>query len=207
MLKAIGCSKNLETDEREFYSYIKDLLYTEPVCRMKSIIQHGDTTTFDHCLSVAYYNYLICKKWGLNARAGARAGLLHDLFLYDWHDMRLSNLHGFRHPKKASANASKFFDISPLERDIIEKHMFPLTLSLPKHRETFVITLTDKYCGTLEVLSFNAKTVSESVKKAAKSVSSEIKADKDAVSSALNSKRLRSLARRITGIFKLHDIF
>jgi uncharacterized protein len=165
MFKAIGSKKDLENDEREFFSYIEDLIHSDPVSEMKTVVHHGDTTTFEHCLNVAYYNYRICKRLGLNARAGARAGLLHDLFLYDWHDVALSDLHGIRHPKRASANAELYFSITALEKEIIEKHMFPLTLAVPRHREVFVITLTDKYCGALEVLFYNAGRVGQAAKK------------------------------------------
>jgi uncharacterized protein len=155
MLKAIGSKRNLR-EHAEFFSYIEDLVDSEPVGEMKKVIHHGRTTTFEHCLNVSYYNYLICKKLGLDARAGARGGLLHDLFLYDWHDVTLGDLHGIKHPGRASENARRYFDITDLERDIIEKHMFPLTLRPPRHRESFIITLTDKYCGALEVIAHNA---------------------------------------------------
>jgi uncharacterized protein len=158
MLKAIGSKRNLR-EEQEFYSYIEDIVNTEPMDRMRDIIHHGDTTTFEHCLNVAYYNYKLCKRFGLNARAGARGGLMHDLFLYDWHDVSLSDLHGLRHPKRASENADFYYNITPMERDIIEKHMFPLTLTPPKHRESFIITLTDKYCGALEVIDYNVRRI------------------------------------------------
>ena len=74
------------TDCEEFYECIKDLASHPIVQEMKNYIQHGTTTCYQHCLSVAYYNYKICRRLGLDARSAARAGMLHDLFLYDWHD-------------------------------------------------------------------------------------------------------------------------
>lgn len=142
--------------DSEFYSYIQDLVTAEPVLQMKQYIQHGTTTTFDHCLNVAYYNYIMCKRFNLDAKSGARAGMLHDLFLYDWHYYPIRKWdrlrHGATHPKRAYANASKHFDITPMEKDIICKHMFPMTMALPKYRETIVIILVDKYCGLLETI-------------------------------------------------------
>ena len=70
MLKYITLD-DVSTDS-EFFSYIQDLVFSEPVLQMKQYMQHGTTTTFDHCLNVSYYNYLVCKKFGLNAKAGAR---------------------------------------------------------------------------------------------------------------------------------------
>lgn len=35
---------------------------------------------------------------------------------------------------------------------MIAKHMFPLTVTPPKYKETFVIVLVDKFCSFNEVL-------------------------------------------------------
>lgn len=98
----------------------------------------------------------MCRFFSLNERAGARAGLLHDLFLYDWHTYRRNKgerLHGFTHAKTALKNVRENFYVSDLESDMIEKHMFPLNITaLPKYRETLVIVLVDKYCGLLETV-------------------------------------------------------
>jgi uncharacterized protein len=37
-----------------------------------------------------------------------------------------------------------------VERDIILKHMFPITRELPRYKETYVIVLVDKYCAVAE---------------------------------------------------------
>lgn len=77
--------------------------------------------------------------------------MLHDLFLYDWRKPRPDGkkLHAFHHPRTALDNASKIFDLNDKEKDIILKHMWPLTVVPPKYVESFIITLTDKY-ATLE---------------------------------------------------------
>ena len=54
------------------------------------------------------------------------------------------------HAKQACRNAAELTDISALERDIIEKHMWPMTKSLPKYKESYVIMIIDKYCAVLE---------------------------------------------------------
>ena len=77
MLKAILSKKNL-SENAEFYGCIRDLLADESVERLKEYSHHLGTSRFQHCLNVSYYNFLICRKLGLNARSGARAGLLHD---------------------------------------------------------------------------------------------------------------------------------
>ena len=67
----------------EFYSYIKDLVHHPYVLKMKNFPHHCETNCYQHCLNVAYFNYRICKFFHLDAKSAARAGMLHDLFLYD----------------------------------------------------------------------------------------------------------------------------
>lgn len=137
----------------EFYSYIKDLVHHPAVLEMKKYPHHGTTSCYQHCLNVSYYNYRICKYFGLDARSAARAGMLHDLFLYDWHEHAAKtgdHFHGMTHPKAALRNAERYFELTDLEREIILRHMFPVTPVPPKHKEGFVICFTDKYCGSCE---------------------------------------------------------
>lgn len=140
---------------REFYECIKDLVSHPAVQEMKNYIQHGTTTCYQHCLYVAYYNYRVCIRFGLDARSAARAGMLHDLFLYDWHDYARKSgkhFHGFTHPAEALKNARKHFALSSLEEEMIRKHMWPLTPVPPVRAESFVICMTDKYCSLCETV-------------------------------------------------------
>ena len=79
-------------------------------------------------------------------------GMLHDLFLYDWRKPRPDGkkLHAFRHPRLSLNNASKIFELNEIEQDIILKHMWPLTVILPKYKESYIITIADKYAALLE---------------------------------------------------------
>ena len=42
--------------------------------------------------------------------------------------------------------------LSEREKEIIKKHMWPLTVKPPKCREAWVVCLADKYASTLETL-------------------------------------------------------
>ncbi len=142
-------------DKAEFEEAISEVIVNEEVRSMTGFNHHSHTNCFKHSLHVAYYNYKICKFFGLDAKAAARAGMLHDLFLYDWHKKRVrlnNSLHGFSHPYTALYNAKKNFELSDKEEDIIEKHMFPLTPRFPKYKETVIIILTDKFCSVCEVM-------------------------------------------------------
>ena len=124
---------------------------------MHRYIQHGSITTLDHSLMVAYYSWRLNRRFRLKADEISliRGALLHDYFLYDWHDKNRENyqmLHGFYHPGIALRNASKEYDLTLREKDIIKKHMWPLTIVLPRCREAWIVTTADKYCSILETL-------------------------------------------------------
>ena len=144
--------ESLTKDIEEFNMIIYDLANHPTVQKMKLYRQHYDTNCFDHCYNVAFYSYLICKKLNLDYISVSRAGMLHDLFLYDWRKKQPEHkrFHGFRHPRIALNNASKLFDLNEKEKDIILKHMWPITIIPPKYIEGYNITLTDKYCALEE---------------------------------------------------------
>ena len=155
MLKAVLSRKNLSEND-EFFDCISDLLESRSVEHLKDFSHHLGTSRFQHCLNVSYYNFLVCRKLGLDARAGARAGLLHDFYFYNHHCRKPENIKGFHfyaHPLIAFTNAAELFPISELESDMIVCHMWPITKNFPRHRETFVITFVDKFCAVAEAAS------------------------------------------------------
>ncbi|MFA6948000.1 MAG: HD domain-containing protein [Eubacteriales bacterium] len=150
--------------EAEYDRCVNDLLESDIVLQMNDYIQHGEVTTLDHCKNVSYISFLICRRLGLDSRAAARGGLLHDFFLYDWHKTSeikdaaghiYKGLHGYVHPYVALANAEYYFGaaIGGCEREIIRTHMWPLTLSMPRCREAYAVILADKLAAGAEVLS------------------------------------------------------
>lgn len=139
----------------EFMNIIEPIIQNEKVKRMDKYIQHGSTSCLEHCIAVAYMSFYITKKLHIRCDYNSliRGALLHDYFLYDWHVKdEKHKWHGFRHAKKALENASKDFDLTPVEMDIIEKHMFPLNLKLPKYRESHIVSIADKICSSYETI-------------------------------------------------------
>ena len=137
--------------DMEFQSIIEELIENDKVQEMKKFRQHCDTSCYEHCYMASRYSYNICKKLGWDYKSATRAAMLHDLFLYDWREKSdRKGLHAFTHPKVARDNASKLFLLSEKEKSIIETHMWPLTLQLPKSREAFLLTFVDKYCAISE---------------------------------------------------------
>ena len=118
-------------------------------------IQHGNTSCLLHSIAVAYFSYRTARLLrgiaAFHERDLIRGALLHDYFLYDWHIPDPSHrLHGFRHPVRALENAQRAFALSDIERDIIRKHMFPLTPALPRYRESLLVSAVDKVCSVYE---------------------------------------------------------
>lgn len=142
--------------DNDFLICISDILENPKVLSMHRYIQHGATSCLQHCLSVSYLTYRFCRKHKLNFKSAARAALLHDLFLYDWHlhaKLTGEHFHGYTHPALALKNAEAQFNLSPMEKNIILRHMWPLTPIPPLFAEGFVVVWYDKYCGILEMLS------------------------------------------------------
>ena len=54
------------------------------------------------------------------------------------------------HPRIAVKNAEKITELSELERDIIIKHMWGATITPPKYKESYIVTMVDKYCAIRE---------------------------------------------------------
>jgi uncharacterized protein len=137
--------------DEEYCSYVNDLLATDEVKKLADYTQHMHSTRLEHCIDVSYKSYLLAKKWGGDARATARAGLLHDLFYYDWRETKFDEgTHAYMHPRIAVKNAEKITDLSDLERDIILKHMWGATITPPKYKEGYIVTMVDKYCAVKE---------------------------------------------------------
>ena len=121
---------------------------------MKNYRQHCNTSCYKHCMQVAYYTYVACKKLKLDYVSATRGAMLHDLFLYDWRNKSITStlpgLHAFVHPLIALENANKLFKLNNLEQDIIIKHMWPVTLKFPTYKESYIVTIMDKYSACVE---------------------------------------------------------
>ncbi len=133
---------------------IHRLTKTSKIKQLNRYNQHGATSRMEHSMAVAYYSLAIARFLHLKCdRASLVNGaLLHDYFLYDWHEVQLSALHGFHHPRIAAETAKEHVSLNEREEDIIRKHMFPMTIVPPKHRESFLVCMADKYCAMAELL-------------------------------------------------------
>ena len=141
--------------QNEIERYTGAILNDPRFQKLRSFEHHGPANTvYDHSLAVTRAAYRIACALHLSEEETAsvvRAALLHDFFLYDWHEPGHPRLHGFTHPGAAARNAVRYFGISGLEEDIIRKHMWPLTVIPPLHRAALIVSLVDKVCTVAEV--------------------------------------------------------
>lgn len=152
-LKVTGSRKNLK--QHSFYKIIEDLLSLHEVQALKEYRHHVMTTRFQHSLNVSYYNYKLCRLFRLDAKSAARAGLLHDLYFYDTKKFHRSDpaiRHTQYHPMVALVNAQQLLPMNAREKDMIVKHMWPMTSQRPKYAETYILTFVDKYCALIEFI-------------------------------------------------------
>ena len=107
---------------------------------MEASIQHGRVTTWEHSVGVATTALAIAAFLRLRVRREqmVRAALLHDYFLYDWHEPG-HTAHATMHPVLALRIAA---------------HMWPLPPGRgPTSREALLVSLADKWCSAVETIA------------------------------------------------------
>ncbi|MBQ3181085.1 MAG: hypothetical protein IJB55_07030 [Firmicutes bacterium] len=136
---------------RDYLALVGDLLDSPEVTALHDY-RHHRTTRHQHVLNVSWYSFLLARLTHMDAAAAARAGLLHDLYYYNFCDWQSTKRHHiYHHPQQALDNASRLTDVSPIEADVILNHMWPMSPDRPHYKETYLISCIDKYCCLLEL--------------------------------------------------------
>jgi uncharacterized protein len=145
-----------DEQEKYFYDTLEELCKQSRLLESHRYMQHGDTSVFRHSVSVAYFSYYLALKMNapVDIHSLVRGALLHDYFLYDWHEKDASHKwHGFHHAKKACENAARDIpDLNEIEKDMIKCHMFPLNIVPPKYMEGWILCCADKICSGAETV-------------------------------------------------------
>ena len=147
-------------ERKEFHKLLKeyasDIIASENFRSTRNYIQHGSMPVYRHCMDVADQSIKISKllRVNCNERELIRGALLHDYFLYDWHDKNHIHKrpHGFYHPQAALDNARQDFLLNEREENMIKRHMFPLTLVPPRYKEAWILCYIDKVCSGRETV-------------------------------------------------------
>lgn len=143
------------SDLSEFFFLVRQTSLQSRLRAEQAYLQHGTTACLLHSVAVAYYCSRIARALsplGFRRAELIRGALLHDYFLYDWHDPDPSHrLHGFHHAARALANAEREIQLTEVERNIILRHMFPLTPVPPRYKESILVCLVDKACSLYEI--------------------------------------------------------
>lgn len=135
--------------DEKFCALIREIVSTKEFQGMKRYQHHIKGSVFDHSVKVAYLCYKHYRRFGthIDLKELLRGALLHDFYLYDWHDWVPGHrLHLFTHPKFALQNAlKKYPDLTRREQDMIRNHMFPVTpWTLPRTKAGWIICFYDK---------------------------------------------------------------
>ena len=138
---------------KRYEAEVADLLAHPAVRAMERLPQHAPGfSCLHHSVLVSYWSWRVCRRLGLDARAAARGGLLHDLYLYNSRDKSAHpGLQCFDHPRAAARNAAELTALSDKEKNIILSHMWPLGGQLPRSREAWLVDLVDTVCASLEL--------------------------------------------------------
>lgn len=133
--------------DKEFNQLIEPIISNKEYKKTKNCIHHG-MNRYDHMIRVSYYSYKITKFCRLDYKATTRASALHDFFLEDLEENKTKEL--LIHPELALKNALQYFELNPLEQDIIKSHMFPLGKNVPKYLESWIVDVVDDIASIYE---------------------------------------------------------
>ena len=159
--KGITSMRQLKSEQeiKEFNAVLEPYLSHPKIREMDQYNAHGSVSVLEHSMNVAAMAYRLDRLFGKKADLEVLlpGALLHDFYLYDWHDkplsIRIFRMHGYTHPSEACRNAAEIFQEDEKTQEVIRCHMWPLTLrSIPRHREAILVCIADKLCALTETL-------------------------------------------------------
>lgn len=151
---------------KSWYKIVRKILKNKEFQKRRLFTHHENESLWTHSIKVSFNSYKYAIKHNINAYNCAIAGILHDFYTRAWQDgieleeledkyrdrfinpkkEKLFEMHAFSHPVEALENSRLYFKkyLNKNIENAIISHMFPLSLKLPKCKESFVITLIDK---------------------------------------------------------------
>ena len=140
-------------NQTEFHDLVKDILENESFKELDQEAHHG-ISRYGHSYRVAKGVFYMTKFLHFHYQEATRAALLHDFYFnYQLEENgEVKNL--VEHPHMALLNATQYFSLNERQKNIIESHMFPLSKTMPKYKESFCITIVDKIVAMYEQQKF-----------------------------------------------------
>ena len=138
---------------QEFLDIVSPIINNEEFLKRKNYAHHENESVYDHSMKVAFSSYLCAKKLKLDYKSVAIGGLLHDFYYEDWQNKHVHKkffqMHGFVHARQALENSKKVFPelMNKKIENIILRHMFPLNITPPKYKESWIVSVMDKKCS------------------------------------------------------------
>lgn len=130
----------------------QDIIKSDEFQYLKSIKRHGTSNTYDHSIRVARTIRILSRWFNCDEETAVKVALLHDLCYVKPEERKdHDGNYCFYHPLEAAENADSFFGLTPLERNAIESHMFPLTTTLPRSKVAWLLTVADKVAAVEDV--------------------------------------------------------
>ncbi len=147
--------QNGEALASQWMECVGHLLITPEVMSMGQYDHHFAISCYQHSVFVSFVSFCIARRMGWDVRAAARAGLLHDLYLYQpWDQNCHPGNQCIDHPLFALMNARTLCpDLTDEEQNAIATHMWPLAFHMPRSSVAAAVTIADKVCATVEILS------------------------------------------------------
>lgn len=139
--------------KESFNSCIQDIINNNKFNKLKKELHHG-ITRYDHSYRVAKWTHIIGTIFHMkNIENTTRAALLHDFYVNN--DLTGSGPKRLgTHPAAALTNSLKYYELDNIQQDIIKSHMFPCNMTIPKYKESWLVSSIDKIVGTYEMLRF-----------------------------------------------------
>ena len=135
----------------EFESIIQDIENNNSFRELDNEFHHG-ISRYCHSYRVAKGVYLITKKLRFKKyREATRAAFMHDFYFNYQLENKNEKEKFIEHPSLALLNASKYYELSDMQKNMIESHMFPSCKVMPKYKESICLTLVDKVVALYEM--------------------------------------------------------
>lgn len=142
------------TKTEEFNSIVEDITKNKKFNKLNKELHHG-ITRYDHSIRVAKWTYGISKLLKIKkVNEITRAALLHDFYTNDDLKGEKSLKKLGLHPNIALKNSMDYYELDDIQKDIIQSHMFPCNLNIPKYKESWLVSTVDKTVGLYEMLRY-----------------------------------------------------